>query len=114
MKTMLRNLLLVVAMASLPAVAFADNAAVPDKGSGQGVQAGQGAGKAFVDADGDGICDNAKNSGGKGQMNGKGKGQGKGQGKGKGMGKGEGKGKMHGAGFVDANGDGVCDHAQAK
>jgi hypothetical protein len=39
----------------------------------------------------------------------KGKGQGKGQGKGAGQGMGKG---VHGAGFVDANGDGVCDTAK--
>lgn len=70
------------------------------RGKGRG---GQG-GAAFVDRDGDGICDNAGTSesrGNKGSKAGKGKSDGKGKGQG---------GRHKGAGFVDANSDGVCDN----
>ena len=51
-------------------------------GIGSAYAAGTGAGQNFVDADGDGICDNY----------------------------GTGAGRGNGAGFVDADGDGVCDN----
>ncbi len=38
-----------------------------------------------------------------------GNGQGRGEGRGQGQGRGEGRGRNGGQGFVDANGDGVCD-----
>ncbi|MEG0095907.1 MAG: hypothetical protein RR671_00300 [Raoultibacter sp.] len=46
---------------------------------------GNGNGQGFVDADGNGLCDNAGQGGGRGQGN--------------------------GAGYVDADGNGVCDNA---
>jgi hypothetical protein len=46
--------------------------------------------RAFVDADGDGVCDNYATRPGSGTGNGRGR---------------------QGAGFVDADGDGVCDNA---
>jgi|GEM_PF-1879847 len=67
-------------------------------------------GAAFVDRDGDGICDYQKDGTAKGKMLGKGKG------KGHADGKGGGKGAMmrgRGPGFVDSNGDGACDNAES-
>ena len=68
-------------------------------------QRGQGQGPGFVDADGDGTCDNAANGG-------------RGQGRGPGFVDGNGDGVCdlagtdgHGPGFVDEDDDGVCDHA---
>ena len=58
--------------------------------------AGQGSRSGYVDADGDGICDNYGN----------GYGCGNGQGNGNGYGPGNG----NGAGYVDADNDGVCDN----
>ncbi|MBM4396606.1 MAG: hypothetical protein FJ087_13075 [Deltaproteobacteria bacterium] len=116
MRKTLRNLVVAMAISSLPALALADDA-VPGKGAGKGVQAGMaGSGAAFVDADGDGVCDRYAGDGaGKGNRYRHGKGgKGNGAGKGQGLGKGQGMGKGLGRGFVDANGDGVCDRAAAR
>jgi hypothetical protein len=93
------------------------------KGSkGQGAGQGQGVGKnsanpAFVDKDGDGVCDNQQNrkkgqsgNGVKGQGQSAGQGKGNGNGNGQGMGQGRGRGQ----GFVDADNDGVCDNYQQR
>jgi uncharacterized membrane protein YkoI len=83
------------------------------KGAAAKVQGGPG----FVDADGDGICDHAQNR----PANGRGRGQGWGRfrnmrgtgaaGSPASTGQSQ-AGKGRGPGFVDANGDGVCDRLQ--
>ena len=86
-------------------------------------------GPAFVDEDGNGICDNYEN-GGRGLARGRGVGRGRGIGRGRGTGgyfvdadgdgvcdnftngtwRGVGRGRGTGGYFVDADGDGVCDN----
>lgn len=97
------------------------------------------AGQRFIDADGDGVCDNYNGTqpgGGKGYGNGAGQGAGfvdadgdgicdnygnrpadgtgnkygQNNGQGQGQGNGAGQGQGQGGGYVDANGDGVCDN----
>ncbi|NJP04999.1 MAG: hypothetical protein HC837_04910 [Chloroflexaceae bacterium] len=68
--------LIVMALLMVGPVTFAQQAQGPGQGAGQGQCAGD-----FVDADGDGVCDNA------------------------------GQNQGDGPNFVDADGDGVCDHA---
>ncbi len=77
-------------------LAVIGTAAAYNNGSGAAVKNMGGHGAAFVDADGDGICDNYVDDNGDGindnrPMN-----------RGAHMGQ--------GSGFVDANGDGICDH----
>lgn len=91
-----------------------------NRGKGQGAGQGQGVGKnsanpAFVDKDGDGVCDNYQNKK-KGQAGNSTKGQSAGQGKGNGNGNGQGmgQGRGRGQGFVDADNDGVCDNYQQR
>jgi hypothetical protein len=70
------------------------------KGYGRGCgkcAAGTAQGANFVDADGDGICDNAGTR------------QGRGRGSGKGL-----RGSDQGANFVDADGDRICDNAGTR
>ncbi len=83
----------------------------------------------FVDGDGDGVCDNYQarasgpgrgggRRGGRGWAGGRGWGRGRGAGWGRGWGRGQGvqpgpgwgRGRGAGPAFVDADGDGVCDH----
>ncbi len=65
-------------------------------------------GQNYVDADGDGICDNYAT--GCGYGNGCGTGYGCGNGYGYGNGCGNGYGYGNGCGYVDADGDGICDN----
>lgn len=63
-------------------------------------------GRNYVDADGDGICDNYGNGYGCQY----GYGCGNGYGRGNGYGNGYGRGYGCGGGYVDADGDGICDN----
>lgn len=102
--------LLVVAVAG--AAMAADEPLTPPVGPGQGQGPGQCA--EFVDADGDGVCDNA----GQGRLGAgprqsaqgmQGNRTGMSGARRAGMGQGMGQSMGQGAGFVDANGDGQCD-----
>ncbi len=70
-----------------PSFVDADGDGVCDNSAKDGKAMNRGRGKRFVDEDGDGVCDSFT---GKAQTSGKGMGQGR--------------------GFVDADGDGVCDN----
>jgi len=130
MKT--RLFLTVAAFIAMTAIATAQTAQPAADQAGRG----RAAGNVYVDADKDGVCDNATNGTrpgrraysagvnqnaenrgpgkGQGQAAGSGRGQGRGQGvaAGTGQGRGKGQGRFNGRGpaFVDANNDGVCDN----
>ena len=77
------------------------------------ISAGPRNGRNFVDADGDGICDNYGSNGcgnGYGYGNGYCNGNGNGNGYCNGNGNGNGYCNGNGNGYVDADGDGVCDN----
>lgn len=72
---------------------------------------GTGKGTAYVDKNNNGVCDNYESRKDSTSTK-KGKGLGKCDGTGNGQGKGTGKAAGKGKNFVDANKNGVCDHAE--
>lgn len=97
-----------IAVVFLASISFT-NAQVKDvkkQGANHGVN--------FVDANGDGICDNFTGTKGNGPKDGTGNKNGKGQGMKKGNGNGNGTGICNGTGKGNGNGTGVCDGTGPK
>ena len=116
MKSLFKVFVLCLCLLMAVSFAYAGNGKGTQDGSGPNNTAVQ-RGPDYVDANGDGICDNI---GARIGRRGKGYAAGK-QGKGKGFRRGlrDGKGSINRAGvakpnYVDANGDGICDNFPTK